>query len=515
MGSSGSSGYVPPDRGEPDLSVGLSDAEVMPGTIESLEFDIQNDATVTTGAGDGVTTARGVTVEIDDSGPFERETGPVAIGPIQDGESVPATQQLAVPDDLEAGEYDIRVEVSYSYNSYMSSDGSHTREQTTETETVTIEVPDEPRFEITDVDTDVEPGASGPATLEVSNVGTEWANETRASIAGGSGVTVDGGSADAPVEEIIGDIAPNESTTMLVDVAVAGELSSGERPLEIDFSYRDSGGVEREGESRTASLTPGAEQSFAIGDVTDTLSVGYDGHIGGEITNEGPRTIDDAVLVVEPMSESLYIEDTRYALPELEPGETTAFTYPTDVSGQADAGPRQLQFSVEYTGSSGDATLEDGPFTDRVTVDERTDEFALGDDGIIVEQGDRTEFELEITNQREETLSNIDAQLYTDSPLSTSNDEAFVPALEPGESTTITFDVAAGADATTEYHPVELDFQYDTESGDTVVSDVYQHPVEVVAGEDDDSGGITGTVVGLMALLSIAGLGIGMWWRRT
>lgn len=38
--------------------------------------------------------------------------------------------------------------------------------------------------------------------------------------------------------------------------------------------------------------------------------------------------------------------------------------------------------------------------------------------------------------------------------------------------------------------------------------------VEVVAGEDDDSGGITGTVVGLMALLSIAGLGIGMWWRR-
>ncbi|ELZ03795.1 COG1361 S-layer family protein [Natrialba aegyptia] len=505
------------DRGEPNLEVYLPENEVSPGSVDTLELDVQNDAELTVGTGQEVLTARATTVELEDTGPFEAQSGETPVGPIQDGQIVSVPQQLEVPDDVEPGEYEVTVRVRYAYTSMVSDKaGVSQRLTASETHDVTVVVPDEPRFEVTDVSTAVEPGASGPATISVTNSGTERANATQARLTGGTGVTIDGNTPEAPAEEIIGDLDPDESTTFSVDVGFDAALSSGEKPLEIQFSYRDTAGIERESDLETASLSPSSEQSFSLSDIDDTLSVGYNGEITGTVTNDGPRAVDDAVLIVEPMSESLFIEDTRYALPALEAGESASFRYPTDVSGQADAGPRQLRFSVEFTASDGETTLEDGPISDRVIVDDEHDEFGLAGTNATVSQDGQSSIELELTNERQETLSNIDAKLYADDPLATANgnDAAFVPSLDPGESTTISFDVAASAAAPVELHPVELDFEYETERGETIVSDVYQQPIEVEAAETDDGGGFVGSLVSVMAVLTAVGLGFAFWWRR-
>ncbi len=496
------------ERGAPDLEVSLSDDEVTPGTETAIELDISNDGTVLAGSGSQSTNARSTSVKIIDEGPFEVKSGTANIGMVPDGETVPATQRIAVPDDIEPGAYDIRIETKYTYNRDVSRDGSVTRETDTDRHTVTIVVPDEPRFDVTAVETDVEPGANGDATMEITNVGTDTADQTRVTVTGGTGVTIDGGAA----EEVIGDLAPGDSKTVTVDAAIEESVSGGAKPLDVAFTYRDGSGIEREAPSETASLAPAAEQSFSITDLADTLSVGYDGEVTGTITNDGPRSVDDAVLIVAPQSDSLFVEDTRYALPELNPGEETQFRYPTDVSGQADPGPRQLQFTVEYTGGDR-STLTDGPISQRVDVGDRQDEFAISDDGASVVQGESSEIELEITNQRSETLSNIDARLYTDSPLDASNDKAFVPELAPGESATIAFEIEADEDAATEIHPIELDFEYDTERGETKLSDTYQHPIEVVAATDEGSS-ILSTALPALVILSVAALGIGAWVRR-
>ncbi len=497
-------------RGEPDIDVFLPDNQVAVGTTTALEFQLHNDGNLRLGSQrDRVLTARGVTVELTDGGPFDVVSSKTSVASIRDGELTTATQRIDVPRDIEPGEYDVTVELRYSYT-YQVSDRSGAAEQRTATETfdITVEVPDEPRFSVTDVETDVEPGASGDATLEITNVGTDTAAQTRATVTGGTGVTIDGGAA----EEIIGDLAPGDSTTMTVDAAIERSVSGGLKPLDIAFTYRDGAGIEREAPSETASLAPADQQSFSIVDLADTLSVGYDGEVTGTLVNDGPRSVDDAVLIVEPQSDSLFVEDTRYALPELEPGEETQFRYPTDVSGQADPGPRQLQFSVEYTGGDR-STLTDGPISQRVVVDDRQDEFAISDDGASVVQGQSSEIELVLTNQRSETLSNIDARLYTDSPLDASNDKAFVPELAPGESATMTFEIEADEDAATEIHPVELDFEYDTERGDTKLSDTYQHPIEVVPATDEGRS-ILSTALPALVILSVAALGIGAWVRR-
>ncbi|RQG89267.1 hypothetical protein EA462_10825 [Natrarchaeobius halalkaliphilus] len=500
------------ERGEPNIDVYLSDNEVQTGTTETIEIDVGNDATVASGSGEQVTTARGVSVEIQDAGPFEAKSAERAIGPIQDGQVATAPMEIDVPRDIEPGEHTVTVRVRYAYTNRVSG-GDVQRLTKSERHSVTVVVPDEPRFEIDDVETDVEPGGSGEATIGVRNVGTETATDLRTAISGGTGISVDGSTAEAPAEELLGELDPGRSTEFTVDVAIEESVSAGEKPLQLEFTYRDESGIERQGETETASLVPASEQSFSISDLEDTLSVGYDGEVTGELTNDGPRAVDDAVLIVEPMSDSLYVEDTRYAVPELEAGESTTFRYPTDVSGQADPGPRQLRFTVEYT--SGDrSTLTDGPISERVVVDDERDEFSLETVSATVGQGETSDLVLEVTNERPETLSSVDARLYTDSPLDTTNDEAFVPELEPGESAEIRFDVSAAGDASAELHPVELDFQYDTERGDTVVSDTYLHPVEVEAVEDDGGTSLGSILVRGMAVLTVAGLGIGFWWRR-
>ncbi|EMA28192.1 COG1361 S-layer family protein [Natronobacterium lacisalsi] len=498
--------------GKPDVDVHLTDNQLETGTQETLELDVSNDGRLDAGFGEQVLNVRAGTLEISDSGPFESKSGEASLGTIPDGQSVPATQRIEVPNGIEPGEYEITVEVDYTYV-YMVSGSTYDRRSTTEKETVTVVVPSDPQLAVTDLMTDVEPGGSGEARIEIENTGPVTSNQTRTSITSGNGITLDGSTPEAPAEQIIGDLEPNESTTMTVDVAIDESISGGERPLEIDFTYEDENGIERAANSVTASLSPAAEQTFAIDDLESTLAVGYDGEVTGTLTNEGPRTVDDAVLDVTPQSESLFIEDTRYALPELEPGESTEFRYPTDVSGQADAGPRQLQFTVEY-GSGDRTTATDGPISERVVIDDRYEEFSIETVAADVRQGETSEVLLEITNERPETLSNVDAKLYADSPLDAPNSDAFVNELEPGESAEIRFEIAATADAALETHPVELDFEYDTERGDTVVSDVYQHPIDVGEGNGDDGGTTVGSIVTVMALLTGAGLGIGLWWRR-
>ncbi|WP_092902220.1 COG1361 S-layer family protein [Halostagnicola kamekurae] len=507
-GSSGG-GYVPPDRGEPDLSATLPDNEVGTGTIEELQFKITNDGEIISGSGQGVTKAQSVSVEMDDDGPFEAQIDERSIGTVQDGSFGEAVFPVAVPDDIEPGEYEVTLDISYTYAETIGTDGSVDRERETESVDVTVEVPDEPRFEVVDVDTDVEPGASGDAAIEIENTGTQAANDTRATISGGGGVIVNGGDA----REVLGDIEPGETATAVVNVQVNEAASGGAKPLSFEnIKYRDEYGVQRDAEPVTASLAPADEQEFSIENLESDLTVGYEGDISGQVHNDGPQTVDGAVLVIEPMSETVFVEDTRYALPEIAPGESADFSYPTDVSGEADGGARQLRFTVEYMG--GDNTpLEDGPFSERVVVDDSQDEFAISGENASVEQGGSNEVALEITNERSETLSNINAMLYTSGELNTDDDEAFVDELAPGESTEITFDVSATSAASAKTQPVELDFQYDTEGGETIVSDTYQHPIEVTESEDD-GGGITGTLVGVLGALAVAGVGITIWWRR-
>ncbi|MFO7925079.1 MAG: COG1361 S-layer family protein [Halobacteriota archaeon] len=497
-------------QGEPELDAYLPANEVAPGTESEFVVNVQNDASVRTGtATEAVTTARAVSVEITDEGPFDVRTGESPIGTIRDGAVSNAEFGVVVPEDVEPGTYEIDVRVRYSVTNRQTANDDQRLRRSAE-ETLEVRVTDDALFAIGNVSTDVQPGTTGEAEIELENVGSEPAYATTATITGGGGVTIDGERAEA----FIGEFDPGDRRTVDVDVRVAESVVSGEKPIEAVFEYEDGSGIEQEPRTATGSLVPIDEQSITIDELDDTLSVGYDGRISGALRNDGPTAITDGVLIVEPASDSLVIEERRVALPELVAGETIDFVYPTEVSGQADPGPRQVRFTLEYA-NGGRTTTTVGPVSERVVVDDSRNEFTIDGSDASVTQGSTTELTLSITNDRPETLRNINAKLYTDSPLSTSSDEAFVDELEPGETDEIRFDLTAEGGAMAKTHRVELDFQYDTEGGETVLSRTYQHPVEIEERVDDgdDRPSTLVVAVGVVALIALLAGG-GLWWRR-
>ncbi len=497
------------NQGEPNLDVYLPDNEVAPGTETTFDVRVQNDAHVRVGTGtQTLTTARAVSVEITDEGPFDVRTGRSPIGQIPDGDVRDASFGVTVPEGIEPGTYEIDVRVRYSVTNRETASGDQRLTRSTR-ETFEVTVTDDAIFAVGNVTTDVQPGTTGEAEIELENVGSATAYATTATITGGGGVTIDDGSA----EEFLGDFEPGTSRTVAVDAAVAESVVGGDKPIEAVFEYRDENGIERsEPRTATGSLSPVGAQSFSITSLDDTLSVGYDGRITGEIRNDGPTGISDGVLTIEPRSDSLIVEEGRVALPELSAGETAEFEFPTEVSGQSDPGPRQVRFTVEYA-NDGRTTATVGPVSERVVVDPQREAFTIGGDDVQVRQGSTAELSLSITNERPETLRNINAKLYADSPLSTSSDEAFVNELAPGETAEIRFDITADGSAMAKTHRVELDFQYDTERGETVLSRTYQHQIEIGERVDDGDDGPPLLLVGA-ALAAIAVIAAGLWWRR-
>jgi len=479
-GSNTASGTV---RGRPRFDAFLSQPAVTTGGESTITVDLLNRGEMRTGndLDQRVTTARSVRVEADADGtPLEVKTQEAAIGDIPTGSPTSVPIDLAVPDDVSDGEYDVEVTVRYRYTGVISPNfNTHNDRTATERFDVTVVVGDGARFAIVDADTDAQVGGSGDVTLTVENVGDERARDAIVTgDATGSEVIVGDGTSDV----FVGDWEPGENRTVTFDSTVGVDFAGEAYALRSTVQYRDSDGAERESPAAKTGVTPVPKQSFPIDDVLGTLEVGYSGTVTGTLENDGPLDVDDAVLIAEPQSDRVQFGESRYALPDLADGESTEFTFDADVSGQADPGPRQIRFTVEYTSGDGTVAIDS---TDRVEVAPRQPEFELVSDAATIPAGETRRVTFEITNQRPERLSSINAGLYADSPLSAVDDEAFVSGLDPGESAEIWFEVAAAGDASVKTHPVELDFRYDDERGNDRISDVTQYPVEVTEPVDD------------------------------
>ena len=498
-------------RGSPALQLFASQRTVPSGAESTVTLDILNTGEMEFGnqLDPRVTTARGLTLSVDDGDvPIEFDGGRTVVGDVSTAASpVSVPLDVTVPDDVPDGEYEVEVTVDYRYtfeivpefNNHKDRDGSETFD-------VTVVVDDGARFAIVETDTDAQVGGGGDVTATLRNVGDEAARD--AIVTGtttGSAAVIGDGSADV----FVGDWAPGENRTVTFDSTVSPSFGGGAYALVTSVDYRDADGIDAVSPTSRAGVVPVPEQSFSLDDVEGTLEVGYSGTVSGTLTNEGPLDVDDAVLIADPQSDRVTVGERRYALPPIPAGETVDFSFDADVSGSAAPGPRQFRFTTEYT--NGDATIAVDE-TRRIEVAPRRPEFALAADNLTVPAGESRRVTFEITNQRPETLSSINAGLYADSPLSAPNDEAFVDELAPGESTNVTFEVAAASGASVETHPIELDFRYDDERGNDRITVVTQYPVAVT--ESTDDGGLPLLPLGVGLLVVVAGAGAVVLYRR-
>jgi len=498
-------------RGSPVLDLFVSQRSVPSGVESTVTVDIVNTGEMTIGnqLDSRVTTARGLTLEIDDGDvPIDVEDGEIPVGDVPTSASpVSVPLDVTVPDDVPDGTYEVEATARYRYTFEVIPEfNDHKDRRGIDDFDLTIVVDDGARFAVLETDTDAQVGGSGDVTVTMANVGDETARDAVVSGTTTSpGVQLGSGGGG---QSFVGDWAPGENRTVTFDSTVGEAFGDGAYALSSTVDYRDPNGVDTTAAAARAGVVPVPEQSFSLSNVSGTLEVGYSGRVSGTLTNEGPVDVEDAVLVADSGSDRVSLGESRYALPTIPAGESAEFSFDADVSGSADPGPRQFRFTTEYDSGDGTLAVEE---TRRVEVAPRQPEFELDVENATVPAGETQRIDVEITNRRPETLSSINAGLYADSPLTTVNDEAFVDELEPGESANIWFEVSAAPGASVEDHPIELDFRYDDERGNDRISDVTQVPVSVTPAVDD--GGTPTGLIAVVVLVVVAAAGGAVWYR--
>jgi len=259
-------------------------------------------------------------------------------------------------------------------------------------------------------------------------------------------------------------------------------------------------------------MTPLRAQSFSLDGITSDLRAGRDGTVTGTITNHGPKTAHDAVVVFATQQPNVHPLETEYAIGDLAPNQSTTFSLPVEVSDSARAGPRQFAYRLRYRNAD-DEQRQSDPLTAKVAVAPKRDRFTVEPKAATVTAGGSASVTLVVTNNGNETLRNVNAKAFVDDPLSASDDEAFVSKLDPGQSAEITFAVSASGTALQKTYVLETDFQYDTPDGQTKLSETYQVPVDVTVPKD--SGGVPATmIVGGLVVVGVALVGGWLWLRR-
>jgi len=495
-------------RGSPDISVSLQDDTVAAGEEATLDVVLVNSGDLDLGdeqnpsLNNEVTAARGLTVDVRDSNaPISVTTGTRSLGSLATGTPTTASFDISVNENAEPGTYNIPVVLEYDYYSQIS--GSVRQQSSvTRTRTVTLSVSDDATFDVTNVSSDAQVGSSGTVAVTVENTGQTAANNSEITLASQNGELTFGERTEST--RSVDSWAPGETQTFRYDISATEDAQAESYPFQLNVAFDNPDGVRKESSGTSVSITPDAEQTFSLSDVESSLRAGEEGTITATVTNDGPRSVDNVVVNWNSDKSNLSPQETQVAVGNLAAGDSTDVTFTVDVTDGAQEGAKQFDFVASYRNTDGDREESD-TLEAQAQVGASQDEFSLDATNTSIGVGQSGNIEITVTNTRNQTLSEITAKVFASSPISADDDEAYIDALEPGESETVTFSVSAGDGALEKAYPVSLDFRYEEPDGDSSISDTYRVPIEVT--NESGGGGLPLTAIGGVALVLVLAVG--------
>ncbi|WP_262180295.1 COG1361 S-layer family protein [Haloarcula laminariae] len=495
-------------RGSPDITATLQDDTVAAGEEGTLEVVLVNKGDLDIGdqqnpsLNSEVTTARGLTVDIEDGkAPISVTTGTRSLGSLPTGSPTTTSFDISVDENAEPGTYNVPVELSYDYYSQIS-DGVRQQSSVTRTRTVTVTVSDDATFDVTNVDSNAQVGSSGTVAVTVENTGQTAANNSDVTLASQNGELTFGERTEST--RSVDSWAPGESRTFRYDIAATDDAQVESYPFQLSVAFDNPDGVRKESATSSVSVTPDPEQTFSLSGVESSLRAGEEGTVAATVTNDGPRAVDNVVINWASDKSDLSPQETQVAVGDLAPGDSTDVSFTVDATDSAEAGTKQFDFVASYRNSEGDRAESD-TLEAQAQVRPSQDEFSVDSANTTIGVGQSGNIQVTVTNTRNQTFSDITAKVFTSSPISADDDEAYIDELEPGESETITFSVSAEGSALQKGYPISLDFRYEEPDGDSSISDTYREEIKVT--EPNDGGGLPLLVIGGVVLVLVLAVG--------
>ncbi len=489
-------------RGEPDLDMYVAEPEVAPGSATQLNLQVANRGRISLGATtnrDIVTAARGVSVEITDTGPFEVSTREHSIGTVHDGDVREVPIMITVPEDVEPGEYEIDVRLRYRHTSQYSPGSGVVNERSRSVRTsVDVFVDDGARFALRTVDSDVQVGDRGTFETELTNVGGEPARDITLKLdSTTSDVLLGEGSQNTAR---IDRLEPGENTTLSFDATMRQDVSARNVTLTGHVGFTDPDGVSKTQDGLSTGLRPTDEQTFTLDVETSTLRVGELGRIDGMVTNDGPQTAENVVLSlgetqIEPRSRS-------YAVGDLAPGESASFQFRGTVPLEADAVPQRLDVTTAYRTPAGNDRSTTSPI--RVEITERRDAIDVRPINATFAAGETGSLELELTNQRDGSISDVRVHLGVEDPLDSDFRTTVISSLGPGESDRVAFDLEVDSDAPISSYPATVEIEYLDPDDEVATIRPVTVAVDVIESDDGLFPALELLIFGVLVVLAAA-----------
>ncbi|EJN57906.1 COG1361 S-layer family protein [Halogranum rubrum] len=501
-------------EGTPTLDVALPDHIVSVGEETTLQFTLSNDADLETLSttdptlNERVTTARGVSITVKSGeAPVTVQTARQQIGSLPDGTVSNVAVDIAVDDDARPGTYDLPVVVRYTYEAEIDEDGSVDETTRTKRTTVPLTIEDEARFQVLGATTDLQPASTGVVTLTMENVGSEPAANARVVLTStAASLTFDGAPSGS---RYVGSWEPGEQRSVSYVVTASDAVRAQPYTFEVVTTFSDTSGDTVSTDPDAVGVTPLGRIPFGVDDVRSTLAVGDRGTVSGTVVNDGSESVDDAVVHITTTSRAITFVEETYPVGTLDAGERVSFEFTGDVSKVATAGPRLFDVAVSYeTAGNNERTSDAYRFSADVAPEREY--LAVEPVNATFDVDSSNRFTVRVTNTGDEPLTDVDAHLLAQAPLSSDAPESFVPRLEPGESALLNFELTVSEDAVVNTYAVALNVTADTDDR-TVVSGPHSVPIVVTESESASSDLL---VLGVGTLTVLAVLAGGWWWLR-
>jgi hypothetical protein len=468
------------------------------GTASGLRSNESGTATVTV-ENDGSRPAGETVLEIasPDPGLALDAGGPVNayVGTLAAGETRTVTVEAAAAGDGSARAYPLSVRPTYVDRDNVSQAGP------TLTTNVSVGPPQAVAVRAVSLDPY---GTTGILTTTVENAGPAPIRSAVATLSSSTGAV-------RPVDETatVGQLAPRNSTNVSFRVDVDRSATPGPHLLELRLRY-DRGGADRylSDPATVAVRLPDDRSRLSVEPAAGSLEAGASNALAVRLTNGGDTRLADVEARLGVAAPYTSAKPSAFvgALP---PGESTLLTFEVTVPEHGVPGADSLPLNLSADLPDG-RTVVDRTHTVGVSYQERTP-FAVETENGTLEPDASNAVDVRLTHTGDTRLTDLRAHLDVASPYESAKPSAYVGALEPGESTLLTFEITAPDDAVPGSDSLPLRITAELPDGRPVVDNdrrvTLTYPTDAGAGGD-----VLVLVVGAVVVALV--LGAGIWWLR-
>lgn len=520
LGASGAGAATDYTFPEPDVSVYANgDNTIEPGETQTIDLRVENSGESVINNGNDISdlesaaavydvkpgNAEAVKIRvrtdggtfIDEIEHFDVKSGTINIGKISPGTSAGGDLTIEADESIEAGVYEIPVEIEYTYVSILENTiNEHTIDRDTETVQQVIQVRVDQTGNIAfthSTTTGLYDGSEGTVTVGVKNSGNEVMRDATLQMKDSQNIHSTTNGVD------VGTLRPGEQSEATVQATASAVDEAGNYTVGFELQYEDSdGNVELTGTEYTdVRVETGPDQQVTA--VESELYVDSIGRVTVQLTNTGQSQMREARLNLQPEEPFSPVSSSGW-VGTLNPDETATSTFKLDVSGRAVAQSYPLDFVVEY----------DDDYDNRIESEVLTAEAVVGAEKTFTVQneqqisvGSTDTVEYTITNTGTSEITDATVRLNSNTPFETDDDTTFAGSIDPGESKTVQFTLSVEDSATIDKtYSLDTTIKYQNEYGDTVTTDTVPAPITVTKSEGLPVIPLIGGSAGIIALVT-------------